>query len=466
MDSKLIYIILFTVGFGSSAIAQTDNSVCELKTAINSAENPCISAMQYKTIEKNCRLNAVIPTASRGILTTALNWPLKASPSLLDCSFYYVSAHVDHDNAATTFRDYNCGTVTYDGHTGTDIAIGPFSFYKMDNNQVEVIAAAAGTIIDKHDGEFDRNCVGVGSGLTANYMIIQHADGSVALYWHMKKNSLTTKIIGQTVAQGEYIGIVGSSGSSSGPHLHFEVWSGITSNTKVDPFSGTCNLINANSWWNVQKPYREPAVLKASVHTTDVVLPGCPNTEIPNESTIYNIPFQGAGLPAGYAKFYIFMRNVSTGTSAVMKIINPNGTIFNTWTYNFTTNNTAGYYGFSKVLPTVSGVYTFEATYNGNSCSQQFTIVNPLTVAHPDADEIRIYPNPARDHFTIHFGQTLHNGVLNLYNELGEKVRAMNAVSGSEMMINRMDMSNGIYLLQLTQEDKTILSRKIIFADF
>jgi len=38
---------------------------------------------------------------------------------------------------------------TYDGHHGTDIAIWPYSFYKMDNNQIEVIAAAAGTITQK-----------------------------------------------------------------------------------------------------------------------------------------------------------------------------------------------------------------------------------------------------------------------------------------------------------------------------
>ena len=90
----------------------------------------------------------------------------------------------------------------------------------MDNNQVEVIAAAAGTIVDKADGNFDKNCGS--NNLMANYLVIQHTDGSRVLYFHMKKNSLTTKAIGQPVALGEYLGVVGSSGNSSGPHLHFE----------------------------------------------------------------------------------------------------------------------------------------------------------------------------------------------------------------------------------------------------
>ena len=47
----------------------------------------------------------------------------------------------------------------------------------MDSNLVEVIAAAPGVILDKHDGEFDRNCASTSSN--ANYVVIQHTDGSL-----------------------------------------------------------------------------------------------------------------------------------------------------------------------------------------------------------------------------------------------------------------------------------------------
>src|SRR6185369_4402412 len=102
--------------------------------------------------------------------------------------------------------------------------------------------------------------------------------------------------IGQPVAAGDYLGIVGSSGSASGPHLHFEVWSGSTVATRIDPYSGSCNLLNASSWWSNQKPYKETSIIRASVHSTDIVLPPCPATETLNESSSFTIPFQGSGL--------------------------------------------------------------------------------------------------------------------------------------------------------------------------
>ena len=108
----------------------------------------------------------------------------------------------------------------------------------MDQDQVEVIASAPGIIIDKYDGEFDKKCAGVSSSAKANYAVIQHADGSRAIYFHMKSGKTTTKAIGENIETRKKIGIVGSSGNSSGPHLHFEIWAGSTVSTLVDPFAG------------------------------------------------------------------------------------------------------------------------------------------------------------------------------------------------------------------------------------
>jgi len=276
----------------------------------NDAEHPCITLQEYEYIEQECLKNLndlhINPAFSK-VQTILEYWPVKASVNLNDCSFYRVSAYVDQDQNAGTIQDWNCGTKTYDGHRGTDISTWPFNFYKMDNNLVQVVAAAPGIIIAKHDGEFDRNCAG--NNLTANYIMIQHQDGSQALYWHMKMNSVTSKNVGEVVVAGEYLGVVGSSGSSSGPHLHFEVWSGNSVATRIDPFAGTCNSLNASSWWLNQKTHKETSIVKASVHSTDAVFPACPTTETPNEQYSFAIPYQGAGLPAGYAKFYIFIRD-------------------------------------------------------------------------------------------------------------------------------------------------------------
>ena len=325
----------------------------------NNVDHPCISQAEYDQLELNSAKHAALmgwSIPNNQEMITQLEWPLRQANGLKDCSYYVVSAFVDQDIASGPIKDYQCGARTYDGHRGTDIAIIPFRFIKMDNNLVEVIAAAAGTILDKADGNTDKNCGA--TSLLANYIMIGHPDGSRALYFHMKKNSVTNKAIGETVATGEYLGVVGSSGNSSGPHLHFEVWSGPTVNTRIDPFYGPCNSLNATSWWKSQKPYSETAVIKVSTNSADIVVPPCPETESPHEQACFSIPYQAPGLPAGFAKFYMFIRQETAGLMANLRILNPDSTTYLSWTHTSTNTYTSSWWGYSKKLPTSPGRYT------------------------------------------------------------------------------------------------------------
>ena len=56
----------------------------------------------------------------------------------------------------------------------------------------------------------------------ANYISIQHADGSVGHYWHLQKNGVMVNI-GDIIKTGQLIGYSGNTGYSAFPHLHFEV---------------------------------------------------------------------------------------------------------------------------------------------------------------------------------------------------------------------------------------------------
>jgi LysM repeat protein len=75
-----------------------------------------------------------------------------------------------------------------------------------------VRASAAGeVIISKNSGW---------NGGFGNYIVIKHPNGVQTLYAHLSTNAVSA---GQTVSQGGPIGTVGSTGQSTGPHLHFEV---------------------------------------------------------------------------------------------------------------------------------------------------------------------------------------------------------------------------------------------------
>ena len=85
-----------------------------------------------------------------------------------------------------------------------------------------VVAAADGTVIATnssctHNWGKSYSC-GCGGGY-GNYVMISHAGGKMTVYGHLTSLTVST---GQTVSRGQVIGYVGSTGNSTGPHLHYE----------------------------------------------------------------------------------------------------------------------------------------------------------------------------------------------------------------------------------------------------
>jgi len=59
-------------------------------------------------------------------------------------------------------------------------------------------------------------------GSSNNIVYIRHADGSVSTYWHMYLDDIQVEV-GDVVAAGDQIGLIGNAGQSTGPHLHMEI---------------------------------------------------------------------------------------------------------------------------------------------------------------------------------------------------------------------------------------------------
>ncbi len=295
-----------------------------------------------------------------------IGWPLRAANGLSDPGYHQVANFVDHNAAAPGFLlDYSCGARTidtYGNHRGTDIRIWPFPWLKMENDQVEVIAAAAGTIVFKQDGFYDRNCDCASGSWNAIY--VRHADASIAWYGHLKKNSLTSKPTGSAVAAGEFLGVVGSSGCSTSPHLHLELYN--AAGQLQDPYAGPCNGLNAGSWWSEQPPYYDSGINKLITSPGPVSTPICPTVETTQEQSEFNY--------GQVIHFVAYFRDVPPGQVATLRILRPDGFELTSWTYQ-----SESFVPVAKsshaFAATPIGSWRFAADFAGQSHEVPFSVV-------------------------------------------------------------------------------------------
>jgi murein DD-endopeptidase MepM/ murein hydrolase activator NlpD len=146
-----------------------------------------------------------------------------------------VHYYYDHDSSSG-ISDWKCGSETYDGHRGTDFSGGP--------RGTPIYAAHSGTLGYKIDGFGDGFYGSTDGGGFGNHVRLDHAENMATWYGHMTIGSVTTKSVGSSIACSEQIGGVGTSGSSTGLHLHFEPR---VSGVGDDPYTGSCG--GPICWW-------------------------------------------------------------------------------------------------------------------------------------------------------------------------------------------------------------------------
>lgn len=202
-------------------------------SSIPQTQRPCLRSCIRIVV-----LATLLLTSSASLQTQDLHfsWPVAAEHGV----DVVLVNHVDHDTASNSIRNYNCKVYTYDGHEGTDFVLR--SFRQMDSG-VAVLAAAGGRVVTVIDTMYDRNKQSVKERGFGNYIAIQHAEGYTSYYVHIRTHSAMVAV-GDMVDRGQPIALVGSSGNSSDPHLHFEVW------RRVDPFAGNCG--DRASLWDQQ----------------------------------------------------------------------------------------------------------------------------------------------------------------------------------------------------------------------
>lgn len=174
----------------------------------------------------------------------------------LDCTLgkdCWTINYVDTDPAEDSAKDFTCASKTYEGHEGTDFALR--TRLEMQNG-VNVLAAKDGKVLRMRDGEDDLpkteeqyQAIRANNRDCGNGIILDHGNGLVTYYCHLKQNSILVKP-GEDVKEGQTIAQLGQSGYSEFPHLHFNViWEG----GYIDPFTGMlreegCGKFKDNLW--------------------------------------------------------------------------------------------------------------------------------------------------------------------------------------------------------------------------
>ena len=172
--------------------------VTELVTYIN-GEISYTTVISEKTVKKPVNKIILIGTKTYTSSSSGWTWPTRGA-NKISSPYGYRSASI----SGWAF------------HGGIDIVVGGKS-----SSGIPVVAAASGTV-----EKVQKSYSGYG------YMVlINHGNGIKSRYAHMLAGSITV-YTGQKVSKGQQIGKIGSTGNSTGPHLHFEV---IVNGSKVDP---------------------------------------------------------------------------------------------------------------------------------------------------------------------------------------------------------------------------------------
>ena len=137
---------------------------------------------------------------------------------------------------------------------------GPFSHkeraaldFKMKRGS-KITAAREGVVVRvKEDG--DRGGWNRKYRSDGNNIVIQHADGSRAGYWHIKHDGALVNV-GDTVKKGQPIAISGKTGFAIVPHLHFLVWTNKSGNWQqvATRFQTSTGIKYLRSWKKYTRP--------------------------------------------------------------------------------------------------------------------------------------------------------------------------------------------------------------------
>jgi murein DD-endopeptidase MepM/ murein hydrolase activator NlpD len=391
--------------------------------------------------------------------------------------YYAVSAYFDHNMQGGSYHDLNCGYHSYDSHRGTDYFAFPFYWFQHDEEMLDVVSAAEGEIVVKVE-QGEENCSNDGS--YGAHLVIQHGH-HYTLYAHLKIGTLTTKQVGDRVSSNEYLGKVGYSGnSSSGPHLHFQVFQLDTALT-IDPYKSFtgCQSRSADLMKRSQEEeFLRTEMLSLTTHERSPIWKDdCqdPSNEKPyfdNEfcsgDTVYFIAavrdfkkdqfletrlIRPDGSQVFDARYELSMRDI-TGQSYAHK-----SAVYAKKFYVLTDDDELGTYELSAFVTREDGSRTSPITH--------IFEVSCLTSSNESVldrqIDLQLFPNPVRDQLTIQSLNSFNLDHLELRDLSGRNIELpIEQFNGNELVLDVASLHAGVYSILITDFHGNIQTKRFI----
>ena len=168
--------------------------------------------------------NSIVSTAS------GYWWPIGSLETTVEGGKIFASGDPQYTKITSNYGKRYLNDSGWGFHYGIDIAGNANSTNVIASYSGEVVAINNSCNSISTNSPEDRSC---GSGY-GNYVFITDDKGNKNIYAHLYRNTITVSV-GDRVTHGEVIAKVGSSGHSTGPHLHFEIRINGDSNKRVNP---------------------------------------------------------------------------------------------------------------------------------------------------------------------------------------------------------------------------------------
>ncbi|RYZ16844.1 MAG: M23 family metallopeptidase, partial [Chitinophagaceae bacterium] len=97
--------------------------------------------------------------------------------------------------------------------------------YDFKMKKGSTVCAARGGVVESARADSDKGGLLPENLADGNFIIVRHADGSKACYWHLQQGGVLVAV-GDSVRAGQPIGRSGNTGYTAFPHLHFQVYDG------------------------------------------------------------------------------------------------------------------------------------------------------------------------------------------------------------------------------------------------